>query len=183
MKLVEAEAEGPIEGEEAIVTPPRPPHRRVSVSIVLTLTVLIGTVVAIYVIFPARHNALLTEAIDQHRDEQQWDITAPSLPELRAWALGVVGKGVPLPEIPDMRIVGAREIEVLDRRAALVRFAIGADEITYVVQHSRGMIPKGSERTDGDVHAISWRSGKFSCIAVGPDATRDGWIAAVTKKK
>ena len=75
MKLVEAEAEGPIEGETAIVTPPRPPHRRVSVSLLFTLTVLIGTVVAIYLMFPARHNVLLTEAIAQPpATEQAWDL-------------------------------------------------------------------------------------------------------------
>src|SRR5215210_7768959 len=86
MKLVEPEAEGPIEGEEPIVTAPRPPHRRVSVSFLFTLTVLIGTVVAIYVVFPARHNLILTEAIEQHREtEVQWDIAAPSAAELRLW--------------------------------------------------------------------------------------------------
>jgi len=52
MKLVEAESTGPVEGDAALVTPPRPPHRRVSVSLVFTLTVLVGTVVTIYAMFP-----------------------------------------------------------------------------------------------------------------------------------
>ena len=60
MKLIEAESTGPVEGDEALVTPPRPPRRRVSVSLLFTLTVLIGTVVTIYAMFPARHNVLMT---------------------------------------------------------------------------------------------------------------------------
>ncbi len=183
MKLVEAEAEGPIEGEEAVVTPPRPPHRRVSVSFLFTLTVLIGTVVTIYLIFPARHNAILTEAIDRHRDEDPaWDLTAPTPAELRAWSIGVVGKDAPLPA-ETAKIIGARQIEVLDRHTAVIRVQIGGDEITYLVQHARGMPPKRSERTDGDVHAVSWRSGTFTCVAVGPASTSKDWVAAIAKKK
>src|SRR5436190_4463050 len=100
MNLVEPEAVGPIEGDDALVTPPRPPHRRVSVSLVFTLSVLIGTVVAIYVLLPARHDVLVTEAIQRHRGENTWDLEAPSGSELRAWAIGVCGKGVPLPAEP-----------------------------------------------------------------------------------
>ena len=147
MKLVEPEAEGPIEGEEPIVTPPRLPHRRVSVSFLFTLTVLIGTVVAIYVVFPARHNLILTEAIEQHGEtEVQWDIATPTAAELRLWALGAVGKDVPLPDA-NTKILRARTITIHDRRAAVVRVAVGSDEITYLVQHARGISPKRSERT------------------------------------
>jgi hypothetical protein len=173
MKLVEAEAEGPIEGEAAVVTPPRPPHRRVSISLLFTLTVLTGTVVAIYMVFPARHNVLLTEAVAQHGREQAWDLTSPSLAELRAWAIGVVGTGAPLPDIAP---IGAREIEVLDRRAALMRVAVGADEVTCLVQRSRGIAPSRSERVDGDLLAIAWRRGKFTFVVVGPKATSAAWL-------
>jgi hypothetical protein len=173
MKLVEAEAEGPIEGEEAVVTPPVPPHRRVSISLLFTLTVLTGTVVAIYLVFPARHNALLTEALAQHQRDQEWDLTQPTLPELRAWAIGVAGRDAPLPGIAP---IGARDLEVLDRRAALMRVAVGGDEITYVVQHSRGIIPARSERTEGELLAVAWRRGKFACVVVGPKATSKAWL-------
>ena len=184
MKLVEPEAEGPIEGEEPIVTPPRPPHRRVSVSFLFTLTVLVGTVVAIYVVFPARHNLLLTEAIESHQEaDPKWDLVGPSAAELRAWAIGVAGKDVPLPPADAIRIVGARSVTIHDRRAAGIRFAVGPDEITYLVQHTRGVPPKHAERTDGDLHAVSWRTGKFTCVAVGPSASAASWIAAVATKK
>ena len=63
MKVVEAEVTGPVEGEDAIVTPPRPLHRRVSVSLLFTLSVLIGTVVTSYTVFPARHNVLMAETM------------------------------------------------------------------------------------------------------------------------
>src|SRR4051794_7529696 len=98
MKLVEAESTGPVEGDDALVTPPRLPHRRVSVSLVFTLTVLVGTVVTIYAMFPARSDVLVTEAIERHRDAHpKWDLVTPGPAELRAWAIGVVGRGAPLP--------------------------------------------------------------------------------------
>src|SRR5262245_4422052 len=97
MHLVEAEAVGPIEGDDALVTAPRPPHRRLSVSLLFTLSVLVGTVVAIYTLLPARNDLMVTTAIAHHADTTGWDLEAPSAGELRAWAIGVVGKGVPLP--------------------------------------------------------------------------------------
>ncbi|HWU90719.1 MAG TPA: hypothetical protein VN253_25810 [Kofleriaceae bacterium] len=179
MKLVEAEAEGPIEGEEAVVTPPRPLHRRVSISLLFTLTVLTGTVVAIYLAFPARHDVLLTEAIAQHQLDQTWDLASPSAAELRAWSIGVVGKGAPL---PDTAPAGARDIKILDRRAALMRFAVGADSITYLVQRARGIGPARIERTDGDLLAVASRRGKFAWVVVGPKATSAVWLARLAPR-
>jgi hypothetical protein len=183
MKLVEPEAEGPIEGEEPVVTPPRPPHRRVSVSFLFTLTVLIGTVITIYVVFPARHNVLLTRALEHHRDpEPTWDVIAPSPGELRTWAIGVLGKNPPLPP-ETAKIVAAESIDILDRRAAVVRLEVGTDPVTYLVQNARGIAPKHSDRTDGDLRALAWRSGKFTVVVVGPSATATTWIAAMSAKK
>jgi hypothetical protein len=174
MKLVEAESTGPVEGEDAVVTPPRPPHRRVSVSLLFTLTVLIGTVVTIYQAFPARHNVLVTEAIDGHRTPPLWDLAAPSIGELRAWALGIAGKDVPLPA-GSVQVIGAKRLELFDRGAALMRVRVGADDVTYLVQHARGMAPERFERTDGELRAIAWRAGKFTCVAVGPNADVATW--------
>lgn len=177
MNLVEAEAVGPVEGDAPLVTPPRPPHRRVSVSLLFTLTVLIGTVVTIYMTFPARNNVLVTEAIAQHRVAQTWDLAKPSATEVRAWALGIAGKDVPLP-LPSTEIIGARRLEILNRDAALMRLKIGNDEVTYLIQRARGIAPKTHDRTDGDQHAVAWRRGTFTCVAVGPEATLATWRAA-----
>lgn len=180
MHLVEAEAVGPIEGDDALVTPPRPPHRRVSVSLLFTLSVLIGTVVTIYVALPARDNLLVTEAIARHRESGAWDLEAPSPAELRAWAIGVVGKGVPLPSEPTT-IVGARRVEILKRGAAVIRMQVGSDQITYLVQHARGITPEHVVHRDGDLRAAAWRRGKFTVVAVGPEATASTWLAALAK--
>ena len=178
MKLVEAEAEGPVEGDDALVTPPRPPHRRVSVSLLLTLTVLVGTVVAIYLAFPARHNMLLTVAIERHRDTAPaWDLVKPSEKELRAWMTGAVGKDAPLPRGP-LAVTAARGLPGLERRAALIELTVAGERVTYLVAHHRGMAPDRSERVDGDVRAIAWRIGKYTCVAVGPDASAATWRAA-----
>lgn len=183
MKLVEAEAVGPVEGEEAVVTPPRPPHRRVSVSLIFTLTVLIGTVVAIFLVFPARGDTVLAAAIQQHRQSTEpWDLANPSPAETRAWAYGVVGAGAPLPSLEaPVQIIGVRRVELLDRPAAVVRLRVGDDPMTYVVQSSQGQgqKPAHSERDDGDLHAIAWQSGDFVAAAVGQAATRDRWLKLV----
>jgi len=180
MKLVEAEATGPVEGEDAIVTPPRPPHRRVSVSLLFTLAVLTGTVVAVYLVFPARHNLLVTEAIARHREPPvPWDLSAPTSRELRAWALGVAGKDVPVPD-GQVTYVGARRLELHERGAALIRLKVGKDEVTYLVQHVRGIAPEHLDRVDGDVRAVAWTKGPFACVAVGPSLTVEHWLPLVT---
>lgn len=183
MKLVEAESTGPVEGDAALVTPPRPPRRRVSVSLLFTLTVLIGTVVSIYAMFPARNNVLLTEALAHHREAHPtWDLSAPNPAELRAWVIGVVGKDVPLPgegAPATAAIIGARRIQILNRAAALIRVRVGGDDVTYLVQHARGIAPERSERQDGGLRAVAWRKGPFTIVAVGADATAASWRAAV----
>lgn len=182
MKLIEAESTGPVEGDDALVTPPRPPHRRVSVSLVFTLTVLIGTVVTIYVAFPARNNVLMTEALEHHLDPAPlWDLAAPNPAELRGWLIGVVGKDVPLPgegTTTSPTLIGARRLEILNRAAALIRVRVGDDDVTYLVQHVRGIAREGSERRDGALRAIAWRKGAFTLVAVGADATAASWRAA-----
>jgi hypothetical protein len=176
MNLVEAEATGPIEGDDEIVTAPRPPHRRVSVSLLFTLTVLTATVVLIYVTVPARHNVLLTEAIEQHRDDSQsWEIKNVTLGELRTWAIGVFGDEAPMPKDGAV-ILGARRLDVLDREAALISLTIGDDRVTYMMQHARSN-HYDKDRTEGDAHAVAWRQGRYDCVAVGPDTTRARWMA------
>lgn len=176
MSLVEAEATGPVEGDDPIVTPPRPRHRRVSVSLVLTLSVLIGLVVAIYQVFPARHDVLAQEALARHKEPPAWDLPAPSPSELRAWLVGAAGKDAPL---PNLTAIGASRIDVLDRHAALIRFKSGNDEISYVVGHAARIAPEHSERKDGDVRVVAWPVGAYVCAAVGPDATASTWLRAV----
>jgi hypothetical protein len=178
MKLVEAESTGPVEGDDALVTPPRPPHRRVSVSLVFTLTVLVGTVVTIYAMFPARNNVLVTEAIERHREANPtWDLVAPTPAELRAWVIGVVGKDVPLPG-EGAPVIGAAPLRILNRAAALIRVRVGDDEVTYLVQHARGIAPDHSERQDGELRAVAWRKGPFTIVTVGADATAARWRTA-----
>lgn len=182
MHLVEPEEVGPIEGDDPRITPPRPPHRRVSVSLVFTLSVLIGLVVTIYMVLPARHHVLVTEAIEHHGEsDHAWDLERPTEPELRAWAIGVVGKDVPLP--PDgVTVLGARRIQVLRRDAAMMRLEIGSDQVTYLVQNAHGITPKRHQQDDGELQATEWRRGKFTIVAVGPKASASAWLATLEKR-
>lgn len=183
MKLVEAEAVGPVEGDDALVTPPRPPHRRVSVSLLFTLAVLTGTVVTIYLAFPARHNLLVTEAFERHREPPaSWDLAAPSPAELRAWAIGVAGKDVPLPPAR-FKVIGARRLDLFNRGAALIRLVVDKHDVTYLVQHTRGIAPEHFSRTEGDLRAVAWTKGPFACVVVGPDASASTWLPEVTPAK
>lgn len=176
MKLVEAESEGPVEGDAAVVTPPRPPHRGVSVSLLFTLSVLIGLVVTIYMVFPARHNVFAQRAIALHREPPAWDLASPSPEALGAWAIGAVGKGAPVPALPAL---GASRIDVLERPAAAIRLRVGGDEVTYVVGHAGRISPEQQELHDGELRAVTWVHGAFVCVAVGPEASAATWIAAL----
>jgi hypothetical protein len=181
VNLVEAEDTGPIEGDEPLVTPPRPLHRRVSVSLLFTLTILTTTVVAIYMTFPSRNKVLMTEAIERHLDvAPAWDLANPSPSELRAWAIGVVGKDPPLPRTT--AIVGARETRVLGRRAAVIQLAVEGEPVTYVVQQTPVVSPAHSELAEGDLRAVAWRVGEFTCVAVGKDSSATAWTAALAAK-
>ena len=178
MHLVEAEDVGPIEGEEPVVLPPRPPHRRVSVSFVFTVSVLIGTVVAIYLLLPARHDLLVTEAIEHHRDGGPWEIESPSEDALKGWTIAVVGKDAPMPP-PGTHVVGARQLVILKRRTALIRLQVGDDQVSYLVAHARGIQSERISRDDGDVHAEQRVKGKWTVVAVGPTATEKAWSHAL----
>ncbi|TMQ04937.1 MAG: hypothetical protein E6J90_50310 [Deltaproteobacteria bacterium] len=95
--------------------------------------------------------------------------------------IGAVGKGAPLPgegTAVSVAVIGARRLEILNRAAALIRLRIGDDDISYLVQHARGIAPERSERVDGALRAIAWRRGPFTLIAVGPDAGAASWRAA-----
>jgi hypothetical protein len=178
MKLFETDTEGPPSREEPPVraTPPRPEKRQVMVSLLLTVTVLAGTVIAVFTIFPERHNEILTATVAAHRRPGGWELTTPDDDQLQLWARAVLGEVPPLPaSAPALSTVGARALTILDRRAALVRYRIGDGEITYLVQRARD-VPRRRIRTrDGDDIVEAWRRGPWTCVVVGPATSADTW--------
>jgi hypothetical protein len=183
MKLVESDAVGPAAIEEAPPhpTPPRPEHRRVAISFLFTLAVLVGTVVTVYTVFPARHNIVVTTALEEHRRAPQtFQLEHPTAERLQTWALGVLDGPVVLP-MPraGLDVVGARPIEILNRRAAVVRYRIGDAEITLVVQRARDMPKRRVSRADGDDQVEGWRVQKWTFVAVGPAASAAAWKPAL----
>lgn len=176
MKLVEAEEPAKLDGVDTpIVTPPRPPKRRVSVSLLFTISVLAGTVVLIYVVFPKRDNVLMTEAIARHRSPGNWELASPSSLELRAWTRGLVGADAP--ELPVAKILGAARAEILDRPVAIARLELSNIELTVAMQHARGIGPN-QHRVVGDLEAITVRHGKYALVVVGPAASVERWSSA-----
>jgi hypothetical protein len=177
MKLVETDSEGPLDrAEPDSVTPPRPEHRRVSVSLLLTASVLAGTVVAVYAIFPARHNVLLTRGLEVHREPPELALREPAHAELRTRGLGLLDRSVPWPEPrPEVSIMGVASISVLNQPAAVVRYRVQGSEVTLVVQRARSVPPRTHRRRDGDDHVVSWHKAGWTFVAVGPAAHAGAW--------
>jgi anti-sigma factor RsiW len=174
MKLVETDTEGPEPAQPSAA--PRPEHRRVAVSFFLTAFVLIATVVTVYALFPERHNALLTRAMEVHRENEP-DIVKPSMRELAAWSAGVLGNNVPWPEDGGFEILGVRRVSVLRRAAAVVYYRVGKDRVTLMAQRARDTPPRKYRRREDGLMAVSWRRGKWTFIAVGPVETIGSWGA------
>lgn len=175
MNLVDTDAPDP-----PVAPPPPPPprfeHRRVSVSFLFTAAVLIGTVVTIFTVFPPRHEMLVTSAVASHRSTDPWDLAAPDQPTLAAWTMAAVGREPPLPAAgADLTVVGVRTIEVLKRPAAVIRFRLGLDQLTFVVQREREVERRRVSRTEGELAVEAWRNGEFTCVAVGPAASAEAW--------
>lgn len=175
MKLVEPEIPHGDEEVPEIPRPPRPEHRRVYVSLALTLGVLAATVAAVYLAFPARNNELVTEALEAHRRRGPFQLDKPSPAELKAWTVGVVGGSVPWPS--DLEVIGTWQIRILRRPAALVRFLIGGEEVTLMAMRAWDAPPRKYRRHDGDELAVSWRRGPWTLVAVGPADKADRWKA------
>lgn len=178
MKLVETDI--PHGEAEAEVTerprPPRPEHRRVYVSLLVTLSVLCATVVTIYTLFPKRDNEVLTSAIDAHRERDQFHTVSWGADQLDAWTIGVLGERVPWP-MPDTgrELVATRAVRVLHRPAAMVRYEIAGNEVTVVAMRARDAPPRRYRRSDAGHVALSWRDGPWTFVAVGPSPAEDAW--------
>jgi len=176
MKLVETDTEGP-DRDTPDVSAPRPEHRRVAVSAVLTILVLVGTVVTIYMVFPKRDNQLMTRAHEFHRTSGSYDLDQPKREQLATFALGILGK-VPWPD-DKLKIIGVTSGAILDFPAVMVRYEIGGRAVSLVVQRARDTPPRRHTRTRGDHRSESWRVQKWTFVAVGPAKDPDDWQKAI----
>ncbi len=176
MKLVDAEITQESEGAPDIPRPPRPARRRVYTSLLVTLTVLVGTVAVIYAVFPNRHNEILTWAVEAHLDTSNPDLSSPSGNEIRAWSQGIFGETVPWPEV-DATLVptSASVVSVFKRDLALVRYDFEGDAVSLAFWRARDAPPRTLRRTEDGLYVVSWRRKRFTCIAIGPEASRDRW--------
>ena len=177
MKLVDTDAPEHDDDEVPVrVTPPRPEKRRAAVSLVFTLLVLVGTVVAVFTLFPARHNQVITDVLAAHRAPGDWALVPTDDEALQAWVLGAAGKEAPVPPVDASHTpLGARTLSILNHRGALIRFRVGADEITYFVQRSRDLLRRRVRKVDGADAIEAWQKGPWTCVAIGPAASADRW--------
>jgi hypothetical protein len=91
VKLVDADAEDPAVAPPPPTTPPRLDKRRVSVSFLFTVTVLIGCVVAVFTLFPSRHNQVAASALAAQRASAPLVDERPDAPSGH-WGKGAVGR-------------------------------------------------------------------------------------------
>jgi len=176
MKLVDTDAPDHDEEPPVRVTPPRPEKRRAAVSLLFTLIVLAGTVIAVFTIFPERHNQILTDTVGAHRRPGTWELDRPDDRALRVWAIGVTGEEAPVPTADATRVaIGARTLSILNRRGVLVRYQVAGGEVTYFVQRSRDLLRRRVHRVDGGEAIEAWQTGPWTCVAIGPAASADEW--------
>jgi hypothetical protein len=177
VKLVDADVEDPV--ESAPPPPPRLEKRKVSVSMLFTLAVLIGCVVGVFTAFPSRHHQVATSALAAHRTGGPWDLDAPAATALAAWAKGAVGGDPPLPSSPALAVVGARTVTILRRPAAVIRYRVGGDDVTLVLQRARDLQSRSLHRDDGALRVEAWRTGTWTAVGIGPAAAVATWLPAL----
>ncbi|MBT8494992.1 MAG: hypothetical protein KJO07_18225 [Deltaproteobacteria bacterium] len=180
MKLVESDVPDMPTGD---VPKPRPPRRRVAVSLLFTLSVLVATVVAVYVVFPARHNEALAIAIESHRDPEPYELDKPSRGEVLAWSIGVHAKRVPWPELDrDVVLVGAYGLRIFRQPTSVLRLEVGGQPVTLMALKVRDTPRRKRRLVDDELIAQKWRVKKWTFIAVGPRDIADRWRPVVESK-
>lgn len=180
MKLVDTDADRPDDEVEppAKPNPPRPEKRQAATSLILMLSILVGTVVTIYVVFPAPGTDAVGAALRGHRaTDPKWQLVAPDDAALEAWALAQLGDHVALPD--GVEIVGARPLKLRHRRAALIGYKVGGDAITMLVERGADAGKTRGTRASGDELADAWRAGPWTFVVVGPAASAAAWRPAL----
>lgn len=181
MKFVDAEITK--DGEDVpnlAASVPRPARRRVYTSLLVTLTVLFGTVGIIYSIFPNRDNEALTAAIEAHlrSNSETLALEHPSGLEIRAWSLGIFGEPAPWPEANATLVPqSASVIKVFKRDMAIVRYELDGQKVSVAFWRAHDAPPRIHRRTEDGIYAVSWRRKRFTCFAIGPAASKDQWTA------
>lgn len=176
MKLVESEVPDHPTGE---APPPRPPRRRVAVSLLFTLSVLIGTVVVVFTVFPKRHNEILAIAVDHHREPEPAELSEPSLQELQAWTVRLFDEPAPWPAMEGASIDAAYALRIFKQPVALIRVRVKSESVTLMALQARDAPPRKRRLIDDALVAMSWRSGRWTFVAVGRAASAEAWRPVV----
>lgn len=176
MKLVDTDIHHREDDDQVpVVMPPRPEHRRVYTSLLVTFGVLVATVAIVFVVFPKRKNEILAVVFTAHDHPDTLELTRPSHDELAAWSLGVIGRKVPWPAGPELEVVGAQALEIFRRPAALVRYRAGDDEVSLVALKPREAVRRKHQLETETLYGRTWRRGKVEYAIVGPRDTRGRW--------
>ncbi len=176
MKLIDAEITQEEEGAPDIPRPSRPARRRVYTSLLVTLSVLFGTVGIIYNVFPNRQDEVMTLTMQAHMEPGESELESPTNMQIRVWSLGVFGESAPWPETKDGLVPkGANALRIFKRDLAIVHYELDGAPLTVAMLRKRDPMPRSLRRTKDGVHALSWGQKRFNVIAVGPEKTKDSW--------
>ncbi|MBL4636762.1 MAG: hypothetical protein JKY56_23125, partial [Kofleriaceae bacterium] len=176
MKLVDAEIPREDEDAKDIVRPPRPARRRVYTSLIVTLSVLFGTVGIIYWRFPNRQSEVLSVVMEEHVKPAHVALDKPTGIELRAWSKGIFDRPVPFPEVKEGLVPETASLRELFRRdVAIVRYTLDGEIVTLAFRRVREASPRVHRRTEDGLYAVSWHCKKFNCTAVGQESSKEKW--------
>jgi hypothetical protein len=175
MKLVETDTALANDDVAEVSRKPRPEHRKTYVSLLVTGAVLVGTVAAVYLLFPKRDHEVIGAVIEHHRAPGALDLERPSLPEVTAWTIGVLARPVPWPSGDGLTIEGVRHLVILKKDAAMVRYQVDGVPVTLVAMVPWDAPPRVIKLDDGTERAVWWRKGAWTMIAVGPLAGENAW--------
>jgi hypothetical protein len=182
MKLVDAEITQDDEGAPDIPRPPRPARRRVYTSLIVTLSVLFGTVGVIYKVFPNRHDEVVTLAMEAHLHPSDAEIQTPTGTQIRSWSLGLFGEAAPWPEAKEGLVPkSASALRVFKRDMAIVHYELDGQPVTLAILRKRDPMPRSVQRTEDGLYAVTWNKKRFTSIAVGPPESKDKWVARLGK--
>lgn len=184
MKLVETDVTHEEDVFSESRTQPRPEHRRVYVSLLLTFSVLATTVGVVYGVFPQREKELIHAVVAFHTaPPSEFALSGVSDTKLSGWVESTMTASVSLPSTSEnFKLFGARTVSISRKPVIHVNYRLKGYTVSLFVLRSRGALPREFHEYETEWAIRSWRDGRFTLIGVGPRENQSEWLATLQKQ-